>query len=133
MITYKQIELKTRYILHWKVLVCGINASSLQWCGFIFISYYIHLKLELLLHKTVLVTSLLASTVPHPRCTHEVGTSQYFSNISCKQLKAKKCLIASDMQEFTKISLIDSLKKIQWGESHIDISLNAREARKVYS
>ena len=43
--------------------MCGINASGAQWHGHISISCYTHLKLELLLHKTVLVMFLLASTV----------------------------------------------------------------------
>ena len=43
--------------------MCGINASGAQWCGYISTLCYIHLKLALLLHKTALVTFLLASTV----------------------------------------------------------------------
>ena len=43
--------------------MCGINASSYQWFGCIFILCYNHLNLALLLHKTVLVTFLLTSTV----------------------------------------------------------------------
>ena len=61
--TFESFELKQRYIPHLKVLVCGINAFSSKWHGFIFILCYTHLNLALLLHKTVLVTFLLASTV----------------------------------------------------------------------
>ena len=43
--------------------MCGINASGIQWFGHISRSCSTHLKLELLLHKTVLVMFLLASTV----------------------------------------------------------------------
>ena len=43
--------------------VCGIHASSPQWCGCILILWNNHLNLALLLHKTVLVTFHLASTV----------------------------------------------------------------------
>ena len=48
---------------HLKVLVCGINAYSFQLHGFIFMLCYTHLNLAFLLHKTVLVTFLLGSTV----------------------------------------------------------------------
>ena len=37
--------------------------QMLYWCGYIFILCYTHLKLALLLHKTVLVIFLFASTV----------------------------------------------------------------------
>ena len=63
LITFETLELKQSYIPHLKVLMCGINASGAQWCGHISTSCYTHLKLELLLHKRVLVTFLLASTV----------------------------------------------------------------------
>ena len=43
--------------------MCGINALDAQWCDYILILFYVHLKLSLLLHKTVLVTFLLATTV----------------------------------------------------------------------
>ena len=45
------------------MLMCGINALDAQFCDYIFILYYSHLKLSLLLHKTILVTFLLGSTV----------------------------------------------------------------------
>ena len=45
------------------MLVCGIIAYSPQAYGYIFIFSYAHLNLALLLHKIVLVTFLLASTV----------------------------------------------------------------------
>ena len=38
---------------HLKVLMCGIHASDAQLCCYIFILCYTHLKLSLLLHKTV--------------------------------------------------------------------------------
>ena len=47
---------------HLKVLVCGINASSSQWCGCIFILYYTHLNLALLLHKQGLGATGVATT-----------------------------------------------------------------------
>ena len=43
--------------------MCGTNALDTQWCDYIFILCYTHLKLSLLLYKTVLVTFLLGSTV----------------------------------------------------------------------
>ena len=43
--------------------MCGINALGVQWCGCIFMLCYTNLNLALLLHKTVLVMFLLASTV----------------------------------------------------------------------
>ena len=39
------------------------NASGAQWYGYTFMLFYNHLKLSLLLHETVFVTFLLASTV----------------------------------------------------------------------
>ena len=48
---------------HLKVLVCGINAYSFKLHGCIFMFCYTHLNLALSLHKTVLVTFLLGSTV----------------------------------------------------------------------
>ena len=52
------LELKQSYISHLKVLVCVINAFSLQLCGCIFMSCYIHVKLAFLVHKKVLVSHL---------------------------------------------------------------------------
>ena len=63
LITFKPLDLKQSYIPHLKVLMCGINDFGAQWCGHISISCYTHLKLELLLHKIVLIMFLLASTV----------------------------------------------------------------------
>ena len=63
LITFEPLELKQSYIPHLKVLMCRINALDVQRCGYIFILCYTHLKLALLLHKTELVTFLLASTV----------------------------------------------------------------------
>ena len=45
------------------MLVCGIDASSSQWCSCISIFCYIHLKLALLLHKQGLVATGVATTV----------------------------------------------------------------------
>ena len=53
--------------------MCGINASSPQWCRSIFILCSTYLKFTLLLHKTVLVTFLFASTV---------GVNHHFENSS---------------------------------------------------
>ena len=55
--------LKQSYIPHLKVLMCGINASSPQWQGCIFIKYYNHMTLALLLHKTATAKYILHSTV----------------------------------------------------------------------
>ena len=63
LITFESIELKQSFIPHLKVLVCGINAFSSQWCGCIFILCYTHLKLALLLHKTAIVNFLMSTTV----------------------------------------------------------------------
>ena len=57
LITFEPLKLKQSYIPH------GINALGVQWCGCIFMFCYIDLNLALLLHKTVLVTFLLASAV----------------------------------------------------------------------
>ena len=43
--------------------MCGINSSSSQWCGCIFILSYTHLNLALLLHKQGLVATGVATTV----------------------------------------------------------------------
>ena len=48
--------------LIWKLL-CGINVWSSQWYSCIFILCCAHLKLALLLHKTVLVNFPIATTV----------------------------------------------------------------------
>ena len=63
MINFEPLELKQSNIPHLKVLMCDINASDAQWCGHMSIFYFTHMKSELLLHKTVLVTFLLVSTV----------------------------------------------------------------------
>ena len=65
---FEPLELKQSYTPHLKVLVGGINASSSQWCGSIFIMCYTHLKLALLLHKTVLVNSPIGTTVAMLLC-----------------------------------------------------------------
>ena len=43
--------------------MCGNNAFSSQCCGCIFILFYTHLKLTLLLHKTVIVNFLLSTSM----------------------------------------------------------------------
>ena len=63
MITFKPLEINQSYIPHLKVLECGINASSSQLCGYIFILSYIHLNLALLLHKQGLIATGVGSTV----------------------------------------------------------------------
>ena len=60
---FESLELKQSYIPHLKVLVCGIDAFSPQWCGSIFIWCYTHLKLALLLHKTATAKYILHRTV----------------------------------------------------------------------
>ena len=64
LITFVHLEQKQSYIPHLKVLMCGIDAFSPQWCGSIFIWCYTHLKLALLLHKTATAKYILHSTVP---------------------------------------------------------------------
>ena len=54
LMTFELLELKQSYILHFKVLTCGINALGAQWRSCIFILCYTYLKLALLLHKTAL-------------------------------------------------------------------------------
>ena len=56
-------QAKKNYIAHLKGLVCGINASISQLCGCTFILCNAHLNLAPLLHKKVLLSFLLASTV----------------------------------------------------------------------
>ena len=63
LITFETLEINQSYIPHLKVLVCGINASSSQQGGCIFILCYTHLKLTLLLHKQGLVATGVATTV----------------------------------------------------------------------
>ena len=63
LIAFEPLEINQSYIPHLTLLVCGINASSSQWCGFIFMSCYTHLKLALLLHKKGLVATGVATTV----------------------------------------------------------------------
>ena len=63
LITFDNLKLQESYIPLLKVLVCGMNTSSPKWCGYIFTLCYTHLKLALLLHKTVLKMFLLGSTV----------------------------------------------------------------------
>ena len=63
LITFEPIELKQNFIPHLKVLLCGIYASSSQWCGCIFILCHTHLKLALLLHKQGFVATEVATTV----------------------------------------------------------------------
>ena len=63
LITFKPLDLKQSYIPHLKVLMCGINAFSPQWCSCIFTLCYTHLKSALLLHKTATAKYILHSTV----------------------------------------------------------------------
>ena len=63
LITFESLELKHSYIPHLKVLLCGIDASSPQWCDSVFIWCYTHLKLALLLHKTATAKYILQRTV----------------------------------------------------------------------
>ena len=58
------LDLKQNHKPQLKELVSGINAYSYQWCGCIFMMCYTHLKLALLLHKTVLVNFPIGTTVP---------------------------------------------------------------------
>ena len=67
LISLEPLELKQSYIPHLKVLMCGINASSYQWCGCIFtLLCYTHLKLALLLHIQDLVAKGVGTTVIMP-------------------------------------------------------------------
>ena len=43
--------------------MCGINASTSQWCGYISILCYAHLQLAILLHKQGLVATGVDTTV----------------------------------------------------------------------
>ena len=60
---FEPLDINESYIPHLKVLVCGISASSSQWCGCIFILSYTHLNLALLLHKQGLVATGACTTV----------------------------------------------------------------------
>ena len=73
------------------MLLCGINACSPQWCGFIFILWYAHLNLKLLLHKTVLITFLLASTVPNVQAGVYKGAWLCTQYLSLNLGKGKFC------------------------------------------
>ena len=76
LITFEPLELKQSYIPHLKVLMCGINALGVQWCGCIFMLCYANLNLALLLHKTVLVTFLLARCVWWMKSSRTSGQDQ---------------------------------------------------------
>ena len=71
LITFKSLdELKQSCLFHLNMLVCGINASSPKWSGYIFILCHNHLILALLLYKKVLVISFWpANTVS--RCVYK--------------------------------------------------------------
>ena len=62
-ISFEPLEINQSYISHLKVLLGGINATSSQWCGFIFILCYTHSKLALLLYKQGLVAAGVGTTV----------------------------------------------------------------------
>ena len=72
LITFEPLQLKQSYIPHLKVLVCGINASSFQWCGSILKTCYTYLKLALLLHKTALVTFFFWPALHYRHCNQPV-------------------------------------------------------------
>ena len=73
LITFDNLKLQESYIPLLKVLVCGMNAFSPKWCGYIFTLCYTHLKLALLLHKTVLVNSQRSTTVIVCKCKKVIG------------------------------------------------------------
>ena len=87
LINFKSLELKQSYIPHLKVLVCGINASTSQWYGCIFILCYTHLKLALLLHKQGLVATGVA-TIVHALLYRLLQTCCYIWNLTCKWVYA---------------------------------------------
>ena len=70
--TTNQHQINQSYIPHLKVLVCVINASSSQWCGYIFMLYYNHLNLALLLHKQGLVATRGGTTVTECEAIPEI-------------------------------------------------------------
>ena len=68
--------------------MCGINASTSQWCGCIFILCYAHLKLALLLHKQGLVATGIATTVS--RC-YLASYNALFLKISLNKTHFRSC------------------------------------------
>ena len=76
LITFEALELKQSYMSHLKVLVCGMNTSSSHWLGCIFILCYTHLKIVLLLYKTVLVNYLMSTNVS-TQITHQICYKGY--------------------------------------------------------
>ena len=60
---FEPLEKNQSYVPHLKVLVCGINSFSSQWCVCILKLSYTHLNFALLLHKQGLVATGVASTV----------------------------------------------------------------------
>ena len=57
------------------MLVCGINASTSQWCGTIFTMCYTHMKLALLLHKQGLVATGVGTTVILAQIVYDLCSS----------------------------------------------------------
>ena len=66
-----------------KMLVCGINASNSQWCGWIFILCYTHRKLALLLHKQGLVATGVGTTVFHTLSLSVLPSVGAYSHDQC--------------------------------------------------
>ena len=78
------------------MLVCGINASSCQWCGWIFILCYTHLKLAFLLHKRGLVATgvvITVSTIVKFQVYSEFNKKIQKSKIRLKDISRISCSI----------------------------------------
>ena len=100
LITFESLELKQSCVPHLKVLMCGINTSSYQWCGFTFILYYSHLNLALLLHKTALVNFPIGTTVAFNIPSSEIKcifTGLSSKKINCSKMNFLSCLILNWM------------------------------------
>ena len=131
LITFEPLELKQSYIPHLKVLVCGINAFSLQWCGCIFISCYTHLKLALLLQKTELLTFLLASTVIYCKECHLWKLICYGCLGPHLKVKVWEWPRCSMLQAWTKRNL-SSIQKINQLHMKIGVGLGNKKLQVTF-
>ena len=86
--TFEPLELKESYIPHLKLLLCGVNTPSYQWFGCIFILCYYYLNLALLLHKTVLVTFPIGTSVlsGYNQCAQSLANRRKGLTVGCRVL-----------------------------------------------
>ena len=87
MISFESFELKQSYAPHLKVLMCGINASSAQWCGYIFIFHFSRKFLKIIIKKFKMVFTI---SDPRPWAKHlthsEVLESPFESDTATQKI-----------------------------------------------